>query len=274
MTNNTTTLICCDTHVHFYDCFDTGQFLDSAWSNFQRAASRHGAGDRFSGILLLTETCHDHWFSAIADASAGKQSPETDWTFLETGEDESLLARNPDGRELVIIAGRQLVTSENLEVLALATSGERPDGAPITDTIDWVRQAGGVPVVPWGFGKWWGKRGRFLSRLLDNSTTDRFFLGDNSGRPWFLGKPHHFVSAEHEKRRILPGSDPLPFHSETGRAGSAGIIFREELNRETPAHTIRSSIDNPDTGIDNYMQCELLLPFVRNQVAMQLRKRL
>ncbi len=264
------TLILCDSHVHFYDCFDLDYFLDSAWSNFYKQAQLAQKQDDFTAILMLTEAKQDRWFSKLKD----NEYQSVKWTFHETGEPESLHALDKDGHRILIISGRQIVTSENLEVLALATADKLEDGKPISHVIEWVKDNNAIPVIPWGFGKWWGNRGDVLSKALDAFPVSEVLLGDNSGRPWFLGQPDHFKKADGEQRRILPGSDPLPFASEAWRPGSVGFSFVGGLDEGAPAKSLREYLKDPKTNISNYMHCERLMPFVRNQVAMQIRKRM
>lgn len=264
------TTILCDAHVHIYDCFDLDQFFDSAWRNFHQQAQSLESQTDFCPVLLLSEAKQDHWFLKLKE----NKPPANNWSFHQTNEPTSLLAQHTNGHFIIIINGRQIVTSENLEVLALATTEVLADGEPISDVVDWVIHKDAIPVIPWGFGKWWGRRGNILSSMLTHFTADNLFLGDNSGRPWFLGKPKHFDVAESEQRRILPGSDPLPFSSETTRPGSVGFYFTGTIDQGTPAKSIRDYLKNPNTRIDNYMHRERLAPFIRNQFAMQIKKRI
>jgi hypothetical protein len=264
----------CDAHVHIYPCFNLSGFLASAWNNFRDAARQHGETSRFSAALLLTETMRDHWFSKMSDAARAGRSLCAGWEFHETGEPDSVRVHGPEGREILAIAGRQIITAENLEILALATAAERPDGHPIAAVVEWVLETGGIPVIPWGFGKWWGGRGKILSRLLDSYQPDQVFLGDNSGRPRFLVKPRQFTAAEREKRPILPGSDPLPFPSEARRPGSVGFFYDAAPGTPASAQAIRDRLLTPNRKIGTYMHCERLFPFVHNQIGMQWRKRM
>jgi len=263
-------MVLCDAHVHIYDCFDLDHFLDNAWNNFYQQAQSRSSQTDFCAVLLLTEAKQDHWFLKLKN----NESPEGNWLFHETNESASLLAKDVNGRKILIINGRQIVTSENLEVLALATTNELPDGEPITSVVEWAISNDAIPVIPWGFGKWWGSRGNVLSKLLDSFSADELYLGDNSGRPWFLGKPSHFAVAESEQRRILPGSDPLPFQSEAWRPGSVGFFFTGSFDANAPAQCLRDQLKDPNTTIGTYMHCERLMPFARNQVAMQIKKRI
>ena len=270
MPSNISELILCDAHVHYYDCFDLDYFLNCAWDNFYRQAQLSQKQDEFIAVLMLTEAKQDNWFLELKENTCQSNT----WSFQETSELESLFAVDKDGHRIVIINGRQIVTSENLEVLALATPDTLDDGKPITDVIEWVKDKGAIAVVPWGFGKWWGNRGRILSKVLESFSRDEVFLGDNSGRPWFLGWPDHFKKANREHRRIFPGSDPLPFSSEAWRPGSCGFYFIGSLEEASPAKSLRDHLSDPKTNIINYMHCERLIPFVKNQVAMQIKKRM
>lgn len=270
MLSTPSSLILCDSHVHFYDCFELDNFLDSAWRNFYQQAQSKQKQHEFIAILMFTEAKQDHWFLKLK----ANEFQSAKWSFQETNEPESLYATDKDGHRILIINGRQIVTSENLEVLALATPDKLEDGQPITQVIEWVKDNNAIPVIPWGFGKWWGNRGHVLSKVLESYSRGEVSLGDNSGRPWFLGTPGHFKKANGEQRHILPGSDPLPFTSEAWRAGSVGFYFTGSLDEAAPAKSLREHLKDPKTNITNYMHCERLIPFVRNQVAMQIRKRM
>jgi len=261
--------IFCDAHVHIYDCFDLDHFLDCAWSNFSGLAESRHLPDDFQGVLMLTEGKTAHWFEKLRDSQVSLQR----WTVQNTEEADSVVATDINHRQILIINGRQIVTSENLEVLGLAIDSELPDGKPMAEVVKWVNRQNGIPVIPWGFGKWWGRRGRFLTSYLDSIPTNELYLGDNGGRPWFLGTPRHFKQALNDQRRILPGSDPLPFPGEECRAGSVGFFFEGKLDIPTPSTSLRSYLRNQNTELYNYMTCESLIPFVRNQTRMQIKNR-
>jgi hypothetical protein len=202
-----------DGHVHIYDCFDLAKFFDSADANFKFGAALQNHGHDFSGILLLAETFKDNWFNHLADYADGKGLPDGkntgSWMFSRTNENNSLLAKSGDSKNLLLIAGRQIVTSEGLEVLALFTNECFKDGDPIKKLIEDIKNRGGIPVIPWGFGKWMGKRGVVLNRLIESAKNPYFYLGDNGNRPLFLTDPAQFKLAQNKNIRNLPGSDPL-----------------------------------------------------------------
>ena len=92
-----------------------------------------------------------------------------------------MLAHGPAGETLVLVAGRQIQTLEGLEALALGTDSEFPDGLELTAALAEVRASGALAVLPWGFGKWWFRRGQLARKAIDSAAANEFFLGDNRG---------------------------------------------------------------------------------------------
>jgi hypothetical protein len=194
------------------------------------------------------------------------------WEIQNTAEPASVIAQSGASRRIVIVAGRQIVTTENLEVLALATKQRFEDGLPIDATLSAVNAAGAIAVIPWGFGKWWGRRGSIVSRLMKERANFGFFLGDNSGRPRLMSAPTQFKEAQAKGVQILPGSDPLPFASECWRPGSVGLMFRGTLSEVTPAADLKALLQSRLGAAKRYGDLEGSIRFVRNQCAMQLVK--
>jgi len=172
-----------DAHAHFHDCFDLQTFLDFAWRNFRRGAS--GDGAQAPSCLMVAATDSGDPLRRIKDR-AGKLRPP--WSIAGVTECGSLIVSRDGCPELVILPGRQVVTKEKLEVLALGTAHPVRPGRGVQQTLDETAQAGGLAVLPWGFGKWWFRRGRtvrdtVLSRAgRAAGETSEWFLGDNGGR--------------------------------------------------------------------------------------------
>ena len=274
--NTNPPLVIIDSHVHIHDCFDLSKFFESASSNCQAHAKSQQHHDHFIGVMLLTESSWDHWFHKLADwADQGKtitNDSKTIWSLYRTEEDFTLFARSTQGMNLLIVAGRQVVTKEKLEVLGLLTSQRFQDGISIQDAIQQVKESGGVPVIPWGFGKWWGARGKILTELLASSVMTGVFLGDNSGRPSFLPYPSQFSMASQQGIRIFPGSDPLPFVSENWRPCSVGFSVKEAVNEARPGEDLKKILQNSEIPMSPYFHHEGLFRFIKNQVSMQLVK--
>ncbi len=266
-------VIIADTHVHIYDCFQLEEFLDSALNNFTLNAKQLTSQDNFTPILFLADIkgkdnfCQLQQYSQQGDIN---NSPINNWTFHNTQEKLSLYARNQNNQIIFLIAGRQIVTAEKLEVLALITEHTFAEGLPLEVTIKQIITAGGIPVLPWGVGKWIGKRGKTLSNLLKKNIHSILFLGDNGNRPGFWSQPFYLQIAKKQGLGILPGTDPLPLASESSRPGSFGFMIQGNLNHEKPGTHIKQMLLDSKTNIQAYGSLESPWKFIRNQLAMKL----
>ncbi|HVP30223.1 MAG TPA: hypothetical protein VMW35_13800 [Myxococcota bacterium] len=259
-------LVVADAHVHVHDCYEVGLFFDAAHANLAAAAR----GEAFHGLLLLSEGAGEDFFGR-ARALAAREERLEGWRFSVTQEPESLAASR-DGKALLLVAGRQLACAEDLEVLALGTCARRDDGRPVREALAWARQDGALPVIPWGAGKWLFARGALLDALLDESRGAELYLGDESGRPALWPTPRHLGDAAARGIRNLPGTDPLPFPHETRRAGSFGFRLRTAFDPKRPAASLKAAL-RAGAAPEPFGRLESPLRFLRNQLAMQLRKR-
>lgn len=269
-------MILIDAHVHIYDCFDLQNFLDSAFANFRAESTRCGQNDSFTAALLLTETSEDNWFQRLTSFAGLHDSditrPAGKWSFEGTRENCSLLSRPGNSQELFLIAGRQVVTEEGLEVLALFTAETFKDGTSVQELIKAIKAQGGIPVIPWALGKWMGRRGAIVRDILRTKDNSSLFLGDNGGRPAFLPPPSHFKLAKRKAVRVLPGSDPLPFHSESHRAGSFGLSIRGTINPKNPAADLKRLLLDPEVQFCPYGNLENPCRFFHNQLKAWITK--
>lgn len=260
-----------DAHVHFYRCYRPAPFLDGALDNFRRHAVRLRLDPQTPAFLCLTETADDHWFQSLRDGADGRTFGR--WSIQNTDDDCALLARSVRDETIVLVAGRQIAAREGLEVLAIGMGEELPDGQPLRRTIDRVHALGGVPVIPWGFGKWWFRRGRIVRGLIERPPRGRLFLGDNGGRPRGLGDPPLFGRGAGRGIWTLPGSDPLPFPSHERRAGSNGFVLNGPLDLSRPSDALKERLRALVAQPLAYGAGEAVAPFLWHQVVMQLRKR-
>ena len=111
------------------------------------------------------------------------------------------------------------MTAEKLEILALGVRGGIAEYRPAADTVRQVRDAGGVPVVSWSPGKWWGRRGRVVRALLSSCAPGELAVGDTTLRPAQLPALGLLGLARRQGRPILAGSDALPFAGDAGHLG-------------------------------------------------------
>lgn len=260
-----------DGHVHLHPCFDEERFFGSAADNFAAAGLVLGLEDPPRGILMLTESSGANRFEDLRRRAVNREAAGL--ALEATGEERSLLVALPSKGTMLVVAGRQLVTSENLEVLALGCPVELPDGEGLETTLDRVREADAIPVVPWGFGKWHSSRRRILAEVLQEQAPTGLFLGDNGGRAALLPKSTVFRSAAAKGIFNLPGSDPLPFPSEQVRAGSFGFVCEKALDPSRPATDLLRLLAQTEAPLQTYGSGLGASRFVRNQMAMQIRNR-
>ena len=262
-----------DAHVHIHDCFDVSDFFDHAYVNFRHEAESCQSSKPFSAAILLTESFDANWFDTLRhSAGTPDQYPWKNWRMSMNDEAVSLTASSKSGQELSVIAGRQIVTAENLEILALGFADECDDGLPIHEVISTVQAADALCVLPWGFGKWTGKRGQIVRNILQRDLGRNFFIGDNAGRLALWPAPAEFKFAAKRNIRILPGSDPLPYESQVSSVGRFGLVLSQGIDASRPFQRIRDILLDQDAETKPYGPLERLLPFIRYQIAMQLRK--
>jgi hypothetical protein len=218
----------------------------------------------------MTETARDDAFAAFAARAGG--AARDGWSFRATAEAESLLACRDGGAVLGLVAGRQIVTAEGLEVQALGTMVTFPDGEGLDATLDRVRAAGAVAVLPWGFGKWSGRRGALVEARIREGGAGDLFLGDNGGRLAAGPRPRLLDLAESRGLVVLPGSDPLPIPGQERRVASFGFVLDGPVDADRPAESLKAGLRGLAASPRAYGRATGLAPFVRNQIFMQLRK--
>ena len=104
-------LIAADLHLHVYPFFDTGALLSSLAANL----AANAGGRECAGIACLAERDDCRWFE---DVKNGRVAPGGGYEVAAAGADGcSLALKGGDGRILHVVAGRQVATSERLEVL-------------------------------------------------------------------------------------------------------------------------------------------------------------
>lgn len=260
-----TSCIAADTHVHLHPIFDLDELLDAALNHFERAVPE--AGPRGLWLLCLTETAGGGDELRLSE----RRGSEVAWGFSPGPADASIRAERRDGRTIHLLPGRQIITSENLEVLALNCRMDVADRVfDLSSLVRTVAEAGGTPVVPWGFGKWTGRRGKAVRSLLDEG--GGFFLADNGNR--LRGTAESGLLREGRRRGIpiMHGSDPLPLPGQARRAGSCGIHAALEEIPEDPSQAFRKLVKCPERWC-RYGELAPPVQFFSSQLRMQLRKR-
>ena len=211
MANNTQTLLF-DSHIHIYPFHDAARSFKAALDNM----SNISPGNIFIGCITERYDCD--LFNELATGGV----PDVRNHFkIEARESDTILKlTDKTNRILHVVAGQQIVTSENIEVLALNMRSRVPEGDSAAATIRAVLDNGGIPVVAWAVGKWFGQRGKVVENLLNDFNPQQIALGDTSLRPIGWSTPFIMRAAEKKGFRVLAGSDPLPFKGEESRPGS------------------------------------------------------
>ena len=265
-----------DAHVHLHACYEADSFFNHAYFNLASAAGRAAPPAGRACYLLMTECQSDDYFgrlrAAAAEGAPGRGAMLKRWSLRLTDEPESLVAEEGN-RRLHIVAGRQVACREGLEVLIIGTTQRFTDGAPIREVLATADSLGVLHVIPWGLGKWFFQRGRLLSELLREFRKPTLFLGDEGGRPGFWPYPAHFREGAGLGVRDLPGTDPLPFPHDVSKVGRVGFRVPIDLDERRPAQSLMQVLCDGGSRLDRFASLEPPIMFVRNQVAMQLRKR-
>ena len=271
---------CVDAHVHLHPCYDPDDLLDNAYENLAAATNGADRAARKAYFLLLAECAPDDCFGALRALAEGQSASNGPsglrlrrWAVAPTGEAISVVARQAQ-QELFIVAGRQVACREGLEVLVLGTTHRFDDGRPIRDILRETDALGVPRVIPWGPGKWFFRRGRLVNALIEEFRKPTLFLGDEGGRPVFWGYPQHFTHAARLGVRDLPGTDPLPFPHDVEKVGRMGLKVTIDLDPARPGASLLHALTHVGAPLERFATLEPPLRFVRNQIGMQLRKRL
>src|SRR5262245_35360157 len=263
-----------DGHVHMHECFDVARVFDAAAANFAAAARSLARERDYDPVLCLVECRGERFLDSVRERRTGRvwRGRHGFWEAEQGCEPETLIVRRGSTR-LRLIAGRQLVTRERLEVLALGTTAALPDGEPIDTTLAAVRDTGAAAVLPWGVGKWLGARGTVVARILADPEWQHVFLGDNGNRLELGPDPAQFAVARRAGRAVLPGSDPLPLAGQEARVGAYGFAVDVALDPLRPAAALLALLKSGSAFVV-FGRREPLTRFVGNQLALKLKSRL
>jgi hypothetical protein len=270
-------MIFVDSHVHIYDCFDVDLLLDETLKNFQKAAKRYNeTGQPSTYVLLLTEGKNENWFQqSLANLEAkdqGNGNISKNWRVHKTEDSDSLMVCRNDVQEtnIYLVAGRQVVTNERIEVLALYCQQGIRDGLSLAETLDRILKENAIPVLPWGVGKWIGERGKTIQSLLSAHDCAKVYLGDNGGRPSLWPKPPLFRLAEKKGVSVLPGTDPLPLKREACRVGSFGFYLDDSLSQGgNPISYLKNVLLSQEAEIVPFGRLQKNSLFVFNQLRLR-----
>lgn len=261
-----------DAHVHIHKHFDLNRLFLISLQNFRKSLNQFSIFESFESFLLLTESAGVNGFNDLT-AIADQEIPGNDFIVQKTEENCSLKITTSGGQDLFVVNGKQIVTAEKLEVLALGLNRDYPDGRPLHYVLDDLEASGCLRVLPWGAGKWLGNRGKIIDALIATWHSGSIFLGDNGNRPSFWPLPKVFERGRERAMYNLPGSDPLPFPESEKKSGSSGFMLRGQVAPEAPFQSLLSAVQSMPQAALPYGTPESFIPFVKNQLKMQLFKK-
>ncbi len=261
-----------DAHAHVHACFDLCDFVGSACDNFEAAKTALQLPAVSEGCLILMESNGSRAFAALGErAATGKNIGP--WQFVPTDEEDSLALATSGRGTLFLVAGQQMATREGVEVLALACDREIPDGMALRDTIEQIHALEAIPVLPWGFGKWWFRRYKIVRDLLQVAEPGSVFIGDSAGRLGWAPRSRIFALASSRGILNLPGTDPLPFPNQAKKPGRFGFVLEGRFEHRRPAAGIRDLLCNLVEQPSTYGRGDSLPTVLRSQVAMHFGRR-
>ena len=212
-----------DTHVHIYPFYDVAAALEAAFANL------HAIDAGAKKILCLTEGGACDIYADLAN----NDRTEVSGKFEVNQGENSLSIQDRSGLgEIHMLPGQQVVTAENIEILSLCCSNRVEQRQPASDTVAAIIDAGGVPVVAWGLGKWLGGRGKIVAALMDQFDNKSLAFGDTSMRPQLVWPSSILSTAQKRDYRVLCGSDPLPYNGEESQLGRYVTQLDIEPGRE------------------------------------------
>ena len=212
-----------DGHIHLYSSFQ----LDSLFLNAHRHLIQLGSAQSY--LLFTVEPQGQFEFDKIP-------TRVTESIIVTKTSDQNVLKlKTQHGENLFVVAGRQIVSKERLEFLALFCREDIPDGLSIEELSKRVAAANAIFVLNWAPGKWMFSRSKIVDNLLKHFSPKKLLLCDTALRFYGWSEPKQMREARERGFKIIAGTDPFPIKGEEQRVGKYGFAslqdsdFREAL---------------------------------------------
>lgn len=224
-----------DTHVHLYPFYDVGAAF------VQLGSSLRDLGKGLVRVACLAERSDCRGFAELREQAGG--APLGRCRVSAAGEAGALEIVDGDGVPFYLVAGRQIVTAERVEILALAVEDVGDvERRPAEQVVEAVLSAGGIPVVGWAPGKWLFARRRVVAGLFQTFQPGQLLAGDTTLRPTGWGEPRLMREAARRGFGVVAGSDPLPFPGEERMLGAYASVIDGEWRPEQPVTSLRAAL--------------------------------
>jgi len=235
-----------DGHFHLYPCHAAANAISNLIHNLDlmaRSTSEFKPGQDVCKIAFLAESKQHDYFHKLLKNEIDFRTVGLE---VSAASEEHCISFNKQGKqELCLVAGRQVVTREKLEILGLGMEELVPDGLPAEEVIEKVIAAGGLPALAFSPGKWLFKRGKIAFALAERYQKN-ILIGDSALRPVGWPEPEIMRRA---KGKILPGSDPLPLPGDEKYAGCYGFIYQGSFDPAKPLNSMKEIIANSPAAI-------------------------
>ena len=237
-----------DTHVHLHPGVDPDAWLTHAVNNATRAMP-----DAAGLVLCLTERAGVHRFAELLSR------PDATPAGGNSGGDTAGVTLRPnaaDGFPVMVLPGRQVVTAQRIEVLLLGLVGDPvPDGGA-TDALLRDPPPGCLPVLPYGVGKWLGRRGRTVAGYPAVAKADIVGRVRVPG----LRRPRPL------RGRVLRGTDPLPIPGDEAVTARFGNRVELDPKRADWPEALLAALRDRPKGYGRHLTP---VAAVRRQVALR-----
>ncbi|MBN2009941.1 hypothetical protein JW960_11415 [candidate division KSB1 bacterium] len=259
-----------DGHIHIYPNYNLRQAILTGVKNLKKTTN---SKNPIVPMWLLVERYDCNFFKEAAD-SAPIDFDQSDLVLKRGTEPETLIVEENEVPILYILAGRQVVTTENLEVLSLATDHFIQDRTlPARGVVESINNANGIAAINWAPGKWFFSRGKVVEQLLNDFQPTELFIGDTSLRPTMWTTPTLMENARQRGFKTIAGSDPLPFDNEEKQIGLYCFHVEGEFDESFPAKSLRTLIHKPDTNVHVAGHRNSTFVFARRQFKIMTEKR-
>ena len=241
-----------DTHVHLYPCYDLDHAFRRLSSNLSRLAA--GYNTESSLVAVLTERHDCHFFSQLRDGTRRPLSPSI---TIEASAEPDCVKICWDGTEFYLFSGRQVITLERIEILALTVNVDIPDGLLANDIVTRIDDEGGLPVLSWAPGKWFAGRGAIVRELFRRAEPGTLLAGDTTLRPVGWATPVLMRAASRQGLRVIAGSDPLPFAGEEHYMGTYASYIDAAFDVDAPVTSLRRTLSGDRESEQAGRRCQL-----------------
>ena len=236
-----------DGHVHVYPNLDLSLMIKNTLKNAIIAQRTSSNRDDAVKMWLLAERSDCSIFENLT------QLPEINgFTVHKTKEDNSLLIKTADTKEpiLYILAGRQIISKNNLEICCLGSRYSKEDRTLTeAELVEEISNSGGVAALNWAPGKWFGSRGKIVKNIFNSLSPQQLLICDTTMRPSFWPTPKLMAGAVKNGFKVIGGSDPLPFEGEEKVIATYASIVKGEFDYDRPAESLKKMLIGPTAQI-------------------------